>query len=74
MSECDEEPVSVWDVDSGGSGSHCSSEETDESIMGGDSDSDGDSDVPELPLKRRCANRDPGGGGGGPADSIDFGM
>ena len=56
------EPVSVWDVDSGGSDSHSSNEETNESIMSGDSDSGHDCDVLELPLKRRCANWDPVGG------------
>ena len=64
MSECDEEPVSVWDVESRGSDSHSSSEETNETIMSGDSESGSDCDVLESPMKRRCANRDPGGGGG----------
>ena len=42
MAECDEEPESVWYVDSGGSDSHSSGGETEETIMSGDSDSDSD--------------------------------
>ena len=62
MLECDEEPESIWDVDSGGSGSRSSGGETDETIVSGDSGSDSDCNVLKLPLKRRGANRDPGGG------------
>ena len=42
MSECDEEPMSVWDVDSGGSDGHSTGTETDETVMSGDSDGDSD--------------------------------
>ena len=62
MSECDEGPMSVWDVDSGGSDSHNTGTETEEAVMSGDSDSDSDYAMLELPLKRHCANRDPRGG------------
>ena len=71
MSECDEEPMSVWDVDSGGSDSHSTGTETDEKVMSGDSDSDSDCAMLEFYLRRGSVLigiRGGGGGAGGRAD------
>ena len=57
MSERDESGMSAWDVDSGGSDSHSSSDGTNATVMSEHSDSDSDCEVLESPMKRRCANR-----------------
>ena len=61
MSERDETGMSAWDMDGGGSDSHSSSDGTNETSMSEDSGSDNDCEVLELPMKRRGANRGPGG-------------